>query len=269
MPSSRYYRFKTANREEKTRRRDVVFFWVVFFASLIIIIWSFFLSPFFKITNIKIPKNDIVANENINQFMENKLPFGLEKNLFFMPKNKLKTDLAAAFPAITSIIIKKELFHSLNIDFEKRIQVGFWCHPAGDEPQAEKCYSFDKEGIIFKEAPISEGLLILKIKDVKNQALIGDKVIDESSLKFILDFNDEINKISRFKIVEFKIKPNPNIELEAVMDGGWIIYLDKNQDPPLVINNLFTTLNESVKDKTSNLEYIDLRILTRVFYKLR
>jgi len=112
-------------------------------------------------------------------------------------------------------------------------------------------------------------LLILKIKDVKNQALIGDKVIDESSLKFILDFNDEINKISRFKIVEFKIKPNPNIELEAVMDGGWIIYLDKNQDPPLVINNLFTTLNESVKDKTSNLEYIDLRIPTRVFYKLR
>lgn len=269
MPSSRYYRFKSISKEERKRKREVIVFWFFFTSGFLTIMWAFFLSPFFKITDIKIPANDIVANENINQFIENELPFGLGKNLFFMPKNELGADLAAAFPTITDIIIKKELFHSLNIDFERRIQIGFWCHPTGDEPRADNCYSFDKEGIIFKEAPLSEGSLILKIKDIKNQGLIGDKMIDERDLKFILAFNDEIDKINRFRIMEFKIKPSPNIELEAITDKEWSIYLDKNQNPATTANNLLMILNETVKNKVSGLEYIDLRIPTRIFYKLR
>ncbi|NCO25056.1 hypothetical protein GW901_00830, partial [Candidatus Parcubacteria bacterium] len=69
--------------------------------------------------------------------------------------------------------------------------------------------------------------------------------------------------------IKFKITPSANFNLEAITDRGWSIYLDQNQDPVLEANNLFTILNEVIKNKASNLEYIDLRIPSRVFYKMR
>ena len=149
------------------------------------------------------------------------------------------------------------------IDFEKRVQIGFWCQP-------DNCYYFDKYGIIFKEAPISEGSLILKIKDFeKKSVFIGDKILDDNNLKFILSFNEQTEKANLFKITEFKIKPASNIDLEAVVDGKWSIYLDPAQNPEREASNLFIVVNETLKNKLDNLAYIDLRIPSRIFYKLK
>ena len=270
MPSTRYWRFKIINKEEKIRRWKIIFFWFSFTAAFLTIIWSFFFSPFFEITEIKLPENDIVTNNNIKQLVDMNMPFKLGENLLALPKNQLKQALAAAFPEITNIVVDKELFHTLRVDFTKRIQIGIWCQPKADQPQADNCYYFDKEGIIFAEAPISEGTLILKVTDNSKKIVsLGDKVIDDEKLNFIKSFTAEMNKSDELRITEFKIKPVPNIDLEAVTDGGWLIYLDKDQDASLAANNLITTLNEAVKDNVSNLEYIDLRIPSRIFYKLK
>ena len=60
-----------------------------------------------------------------------------------------------------------------------------------------------------------------------------------------------------------------NSYLEAITNHGWAIYLDQNQDPVLEAENLFTILNEAIKTNDSKLEYVDLRIPSRIFYKLK
>ncbi|MCX6813773.1 MAG: hypothetical protein NT078_00895 [Candidatus Azambacteria bacterium] len=263
MPSSRYYRLKTLTSEERIRRRKRILFWFFFTAAFLFIIWSFLMSPFFEITEIKLPENDIITNDDIHKFIIGSAPLNLGKNLFILSKNRIKSDLAAAFPVITDINIKKELFHGLIINFEKRIQIGIWCNDSD-------CYYLDKKGIIFKKAPLTEGALILKIKDFeKKEVSLGDQVLNNDRLKFITEFNNKIIENNQFKITEFKIRPSANFDLEAITDRNWSIYLDQNQDPLLEANNLFTILNETIKNKTSNLEYIDLRIPSRVFYKMR
>ncbi len=130
------------------------------------------------------------------------------------------------------------------------------------------CFYFDEDGIIFKEAPVSEGSLILKINDNNKVGVsLGDQVLSSGQLNFIMGFNNKIGDNNRFKIIEFKIKSAP--DLEAVTSGGWSIYLDHSQNPSVAAGNLLIILDEAVKNKVSNLEYIDLRIPTRVFYKLR
>lgn len=263
MPSSKYWRFKTIKKEERVRRSKVIFFWFSFTAAFLTIMWSFFFSPFFKITEIKLPENDFITNNEIHKLMVSSAPLNLGENIFILSKNRIKSGLAAAFPAITDISVKKELFHGLTINFKKRIQVGIWCDNTN-------CYYFDKEGIIFKEAPQTEGALILKIEDLKKKEVsLGDQVLNYNRLKFISEFNNKITENNKFKIIEFKIAPSLNFDLEAVTDRGWSIYLDQNQDPALEANNLFTILNEVIKDKTSNLKYIDLRLSSRIFYKLK
>ena len=263
MSSKRYYRFKTIDKEERKRKFKTTLFWSVFTVAFLTIIWSFFMSPFFRITEIRLPESDIMTKENISELVAANLPFKIGKNILLLSSSRLKRDIATAFPTITNLKVSKELFHTIAVNFEKRIQIGFWCNESN-------CYSFDKDGIIFKEAPISEGSLILKIKDFeKKSVLIGDQILDNNNLKFIFSFNEAVEKASRsrFKITEFKIKPASNIDLEAIVDGKWSIYLDPAQNPEIEASNLFIVVNEALKNKLNNLSYIDLRIPSRIFYK--
>mgnify|MGYP001579155216 CR=1 FL=1 len=270
MPSSKYWRFKTIKKEEKVKRLKVIFFWFSFTVAFLAIIWSFFFSPFFKIKEIKLPENNFITNNDIHKLIISSAPLNLGENIFILSKNQIKSNLAAAFPAVTNISIKKELFHGLIINFEKRIQIGIWCQVKTIEPQSGNCYYLNKEGIIFKEAPQTEGALILKIEDFeKNEVSLGDQVLSNEQLTFITKFNNKIAEDNQFKIIEFKITPSANPNLEAITDRRFSIYLDQNQDPILEANNLLTLLNEVIKNKTSNLEYIDLRLPSRIFYKLK
>ena len=154
------------------------------------------------------------------------------------------------------------MFHTLTINFDKRIQIGIWCHN-------KSCYYFDKNGVAFANTPETEGSLILKIEDLsKNDVLLGDKVLGDNQINFIINFSNKVAENNKFKILEFKIKPNSSVNLEAVTDKNWSIYLDEKQDPAAAVNNLLSILEEAVKN-TGNLEYIDLRIPSRVFYKLK
>jgi|SRR3989344_2557814 len=257
MPSSRYYKFKIENQKEKTKRLRILLF---VFSALITILataWFVFMSPFFKINNIEVSDNDYL--NNVSSL--------LNSNLLTLSRSRLKSELSNTFPEITEIEIVKKLFHTVKINFQKRAQVGIWCHPAGDQLQADSCFYFDKEGIIFKEAPQTEGGLILKIIDAsKNSASLGDMVLDNNKINFIIAFSDKINENNKFKILEFKIKPKSSVDLEAITDQKWSIYLDEKQEPVTAANNLLIILEEAVKN-AKNLEYIDLRIPSRVFYK--
>lgn len=270
MPSSRYYRFKSHSSKERAEKRKTILLWSVFIAVFIFIVWSFFVSSFFKITEIKLPENNIVTANDIRKIMTNSAPLNLGENLFILSKSRIKAELTAAFPAITGINVKKELFNGLTVSFEKRIPVGIWCHPSGGHPEGDDCYYFDKEGIVFKEAPVTEGGLILKIQDSGNKEIsLGDKAINTEQLKFIMDFNNKLLDNSQIKVTEFKIGPSADFDLTAITALGWLIYLDQSQNPDLAANNLFTILSEVVKNKISSLEYVDLRIPTRIFYKLK
>src|SRR3989344_3587595 len=115
MPSSRYYRFKTTEEKERKRQLTARFFWSAFTIALLTIIWSFFMSPFFKITEIQLPESDIVTKKDINGLISVNLPFKIGKNLLLLASNTLKKDLAAAFPTITNLSIRKELFHTVTV----------------------------------------------------------------------------------------------------------------------------------------------------------
>ena len=271
MPSSRYYRFKIVDREEKIRRRNMIIFWTVFAGGLITIAWSFFFSPFFRITEIYLLENDMVAETDIQNSIIRNRPLNIGKSLLGLSERRLSDDLAAAFPAITDISVNKEFFHGLTINFEKRLPLGLWC-PKGDPsgPAGTVCYFFDKEGIIYKEAPQTEGALILKVINFENlDVLPGQKVLSGDILNFIIAFNGHINESENLKMIEYKIKPAPDIDFEAVTGGGWSVYIDPSRSAAEAAANLFTVLNESVKNNADNLLYVDLRIPSRIFYKMK
>lgn len=261
MPSSRYYRFKTISKEEKIKRLKILFFSLCLLAFILVAFWLIFISSVFNIQNINTSDAAVLNRSDALNIILNIAPFGSGENLIILSKSRLKAELNAAFPSITDIMIKKKLFHTVIIDFRKRIQIGIWCNETN-------CYYFDKDGNIFSQTQQTEGSLILKIQDLsKNNVTLGDKVLDNDQINFIIAFSGKIAENNKFKILEFKIKPSSSVDLEAVTNWGFSVYLDEMQDPAIAAANLFTVLNESVKNSVGNLAYIDLRIPNgRIFY---
>ena len=262
MSSSRYYRFKTISKEEKIKKLKILFSLLLLLTIILTAFWLIFLSSLLKIQNINFSDNTVLNRDDALNIISDIAPFGLGENLLILSKSRLKSELAAAFPSVTDITIRKKLFNTIIINFDKRIQIGIWCND-------KNCFYFDKDGVAFADTPETEGSLILKIKDLsKNDILLGDKVLDDNQINFIINFSDKVAENNKFKILEFKIKPNFSVDLEAVTDKNWSIYIDEKQDPAMAVNNLLSILEEAVKN-TGNLEYVDLRIPSRVFYKLK
>lgn len=251
MPSSRYYKFKIENQKEKIKRLKTLFFIVLVSSFFLAITWLIFLSPLLKIKNIEVSDNKYLSS----------ISSVVSDNLLTLSKSRLKNELSSNIPSITNIEITKKPFHTIKIDFEERVQVGIWCNELN-------CYYFDKEGVAFKEAPQTEGGLILKVIDKSNNdAKLGDNILNNEKIDFIIAFSREINENGNFKILEFKIKPMPSVDLEAITDKGWSIYLDSAHNPGVITTNLFTFLNESIKNNANHLVYIDLRVPNgRIFY---
>lgn len=244
-------------------KRLKIFFFSLFFLSVILaILWLVLISPLFYIQNINFSNETILNRNDVLNIISDTAPLGLDKNLIILSKSRLKSKLTAAFPSITDITIKKNLFHTLTINFQNRVQIGIWCNN-------NNCYYFDKNGIIFFPVPQTEGSLILKVEDLsKSDIALGDKVLDNNQINFITAFSDKIAESNKFKILEFKIKSSLSVDLEAITNKNWSIYLNNKQEPIAAANNLLSILEDAVKN-TGDLEYVDLRIPSRIFYKLR
>lgn len=274
MPSSRYYRYPILDQEAKKKSRKNIFVSVFCLLIFGILSWAVYLSPIFEIRKITINHPDKITAEEAAQIVSDlklysKIKFlydfapTLQKNLFAIPKTKLAQNLTASFPEIRDLVIRKKFFHTLSIEFNVREQVGIWC------ATQENCYYIDADGVIFMPAPASEGSLILKIQDMKNpEADLGQTVLRPDLLKFLTDFRDKLSEIEKVSVVLYKLNGD-RASIEAVTGEGWSFFMGPAKTPVNLLKALTATLDEAVKSKRANLEYIDLRIPDRIFYKLK
>lgn len=274
MPSSRYYRYPIFDQEAKKKSRKKILAGIFGVLVLGALLWAAYFSPVFEIRNISINRPDKITAEEAAQIVNDlklysKLKFlyefapTLQKNLFAIPKAKLAQNLTASFPEIRDLTINKKFFHTLSIEFNTREQVGIWC------ATQENCYYIDADGVIFMPAPASEGSLILKIQDMKNpEADLGQTVLSPELLKFLSDFWQKLAETEKATVALYKLNGD-RASVEAVTGEGWSFFMEPAKTPDNLLKALIATLNEAIKSKRSQLEYIDLRISDRIFYKLK
>jgi hypothetical protein len=70
-------------------------------------------------------------------------------------------------------------------------------------------------------------------------------------------------------LTDFIIKSQSVGDLEILTPEGWLIYLDITHPADIQIDALKRVLQEEIKENRSRLEYIDLRVPNRAYYKLK
>lgn len=223
-------------------------------------------SSFFKINNIALidaENKQANANEIIeglkNSFnKQSKLTSFLGADNILIWQNKPDETFFKNHPRIIDLTIKKDYLNKkIEIKIDERVKLGVWCRLS--------CFWFDENGVIFEEAPMVEGEMIYKITDSSNRELtLGDRVLDENL------FN---NLILIFKTLEraglnLKTLRLENLSAQEIIAESPLvpkIYFSLRFDPDFSLS-VFENLKKINLEKV---EYLDLRIKNRAYYKLK
>lgn len=227
-----------------------------------------FFADLLDVRTIDISGAEIIPSADLKTAAEGWLNGGFlgltrNKNLFFISAGELASELTAKFPRIDSAEIRKEFPHGLKITVVERQSAGIWCFVVSD-----KCFYFDKNGVAYAEATQSSGFLILNVADYQGQAVVlGSRVSSEEWTRNMIMARELLLKIG-VSVAEISIPSGSFDEFEAKTAGGWKILFSNSTDIAKQIASLGILFRDKLPAASrTGLQYIDLRIQDRIYYK--
>jgi cell division septal protein FtsQ len=239
-------------REEKSRFRLAPFFILILFGGLTYLL---LFSGAFEVKNVKVVGysnpaliEEIVESHTSGAFLKN--------NIFFFDKDKL-IDAIKGDSGIRGINISKIYPNSLKIEIEESTPVVIW-NSKGEN------YEIDERGYVIgknsdKEIPVVNDLLNI-------EPSLGERVASPTFINYIIKLDENFEPITGAKIDKIYIYDIlSDVRVKSV--DSWTAYFNSSKDPVSQLENLNKVITEATETGSKRLEYIDMRLETRIFYK--
>ena len=248
--------------------------WGIIFAAIFAGVVAFFRIPYFQVEKIEINGNSLVDGDDLTDAIKVKMEGRYlwlfpKTNIFLIPKDKILAELPEEFKRIKKISLDKKYFGAIAVKIEERNNAVLYC-------EKEDCAYADENGFVFEKAPYFSGAVFLKLIEQRNSdngenaktidEYLGTNLIAENEFKKILEFAGLINKTGG-GVSEVILKKESIYEF--YMNEGWKIILNDKNEPQSAYLNLITALDANIKDKRPKLDYIDLRLGNKIYFKYK
>ena len=273
-------RIYPGSRRTAPRQRWIFFqksvFWFLALILLIFIIWLIFFSPFFRIKEMSIIGNKSTSSEKIknevNQIIKKRAFFILPKdNIIFINPTEIEKVLSQENPSFQEIKAKKKFPDILKIEISERRSAIIWC-------RQENCFFTDKNGIAYAEVFFAELLSfggkenmekMLVVQEEKDEKIrTSQKVADQNFIGFILEISKNLEQIESLEIISLRTPESASSEIWITTIEGWQVIFNTSEPAKKQAGDLAKFLNEKInEEERKNLEYIDLRIPGKIYYK--
>jgi hypothetical protein len=266
-------------------------FFILFLAGTI---YFFVFSPVFKIMEIGISGNNLISSNQIQAVAKNVLQ---RKFLNIIPRDtvfalmnvEIRQELFNEFPEIATVEIKMEKIGSLSIAVSERKTAAIVCKilviaslsptptlsvlatstsAAASEafPESEGCFFVDEGGLAYRESPEISGTILPTFYSQDVQLRPRSQALDPSAIEFATQIKKKLREIG-VDLPGFILNDEINQELKAFTSEGWLIYFDLTRSALTQARVLEILLKDEIKDKRATLQYVDLRVADRVYYK--
>lgn len=187
------------------------------------------------------------------------------KNILSLQTLVIEQRLLAAIPQLRDVHIVRKLPGTLKIILQEKT-------PALLLLSSGKYYFVDFEGIAYEEASLDTlpGIVLPVVKSSGEAAVeIGTPAVAEGFVQFVREAQEKLPSLANAEVVETRIPSLAAREVHFLFTNNWVIKFDTTR--PLASQlDVFTRLLQHTipEEERGRINYIDLRIPNRVYYKL-
>ncbi|EKE15844.1 MAG: hypothetical protein ACD_11C00103G0046 [uncultured bacterium] len=273
-----YEKIRTLSKKKEKfaffRAFYIFFYYLLSVSFLGVFFYVLFFSPFLAVEQIEISGIQELNLENVSKVSESVyegkyLGFIPKKNLLIFPSGKIKKALLDSFKKIKSISIEKKFPNFVEIKIQERKSLVIWC-------EGERCFIVDENGDAFEEVKLDSrevlenNLIKIVSGNVKNIAE-GEKILEVEKVDFLNNFKDVLQKNSPIKFSD-EVYMQSHMAEEVILktSQGWNVHISILIPLEKSANALKLFLDKEItSEDLGRLEYVDLRIENKIFYKFR
>ncbi len=263
---------KTAEKRALTLAR--FFYWFLFAVFLGVSFYIFFLSSFLQIDAISVEGNESISAEDIKKsaseaLQGNYLKYFSKSNYFLEKNDEVAKKLKNDFNRIGRIEIQKKFPKTMLITIDERQAELVWC-------SAGVCYLVDENGFVYSGANATDEELknsgsLVVIDDNARQVEIEKTVIGKDFISYLKGLNYTLRE-------ELRLEPDGTYHTPALASGevyfqtkeGWTLKLSDQVSPAETKKIIQTLFDKELDDqKRQDLDYLDLRIKGKVYFKMK
>ena len=219
---------------------------------LILLIYFVFGSNFFTLNSLTIQGNRLVEAPLIEKIV---FKNGFRKtNALFFNEAKASRQILSLAQIKTVEFRKRILQHQLEILVVEHETSLIW-QTAGQR------FLVNRAGVAYDMAPPERPLMV--VEDLKNVPVnLKQHILTPEFIEFANFVSANLSRKTPVNVRQMTV-PETTFELEVVTNEGWKIIFDTSKSPDTQLNNLSKILKGGAKPR----QYVDLRILDRIYYK--
>lgn len=268
--SRRSIKFKDEYRTKKIRRFIIKLVLVLSITIVLIgaVLYVLFFLNFFNISEVRISGNETISadllNSSVNNWLDRYWLFPIKRryNFLIINKNGLADDLIKNNPRIKDVRISNNLKRSLFINISERKPNGVWCLTLKNQ-----CFYFDESGLAYAGTGPSNGTLFYSVSDQREREISpGSNVESDQWIKSIIATKKLLDN-KKIGVFDFVIPEDSFDEFRAKTSYNWDIVFSISTDILRQIDAMSAVLAGITPDKIKSLQYVDLSIQDRVYYK--
>lgn len=242
------------------------FFTLLFILIFLIVIYTLFYSPLFQIKIIEISGNENISTKTLEeklikwQTQQRRFLIFRQSNIIMFSKGWLQERMEAEYN-FQNPDISKKLPHTLKIEINEQLPILIW-------KTNERYYYLDQDGHITIEIN-PENLMagLLEIQDESNESVKKEEeILSKEKMNFIQELSQKITDVPQVEPTGYSMPNNAGTQINVTTSEGWVIYFESSHDLDQQIHSLIEVLTKTIEN-TQALEYIDLKIETRVYYR--
>ena len=250
------------------RQRILEWLSVLLLVSLIIVpagmlAWLAFFTDTFVVQAITV----VDARDHTAEAVRGMMTQFTNKNIFFIRTAGIEHRLLADIPQIRDVHITRKLPGTLKLIIQEKT-------PAVLLLSNGKYHFVDEQGIAYEEARLDTlpGIVLPVIKNNDQQAKVtlGAPALSADFITFVREAQELMPGITGAEIAEIRIPSLAAREVHFLLENNWTIRFDVTRPLRSQMDVLRRLLQHTIpEEERALLEYVDLRIPNRVYYKTR
>ncbi len=187
------------------------------------------------------------------------------QNILFVSTEQIEQRILREVPQVRDAHIVRKLPGTLKVIVQEK-------KPALLLISGGSYYFVDDEGIAYENASLDvlPGVVLPTVKNTDTKAMVrlGTNAVESSFIQFMNEALEKLPDITEANIAEMRIPSLATREVHFLLDTNWKILMDTTRSAEGQLDILFRLLEDTVtQEEKQTLEYIDLRIPNRVYYK--